>query len=358
MIYIGIYIGILIWMVIGLNKNIPIRLYIAIPFFIMGIVIGLRYNTGPDLENYAIGFSRAVARRVDLYYGMEKSYVLFSQLFDFLKLSFQAMVLFYSLSSFYFMFKGILNLKVTKAEAFIFISVFYSFGFLTFFILMRQFLAASIIFYVFTGNNCCKKEKIRNFILLLIAAFIHRGAIVIVPFFFFINNKIFNHDYVKGIMVLVSILIGGSPIVFTVIRFIVKYMPQYAYYLKKENFGQSSSVSKVIIVLTLIYLISIWLKKRYGSNDKKINLVWNGICLGLCIYYASLPLGWFHRSYCYFAMCLYCIPIYFSRFFSRKRVISFLLIIICSIYSIGTNYNIKNTAPSMIPYQFCIKLIK
>lgn len=376
MFYICLFGFLLVWLALGYVKSMPIKIYILLPLLLMGLVIGLRYQTGKDLDNYELLFSYAVNRQTEQYYGAELSYILLSQIFDFLQLDFQAMVLTYSLVSFLLIYKGLCVLQVGKREYAGFICTFYALGFSTFFILMRQFLSASIIFYAFAryGQKRAGGDLLKCFILLIAATLIHRGAVVMIPLFFLFGSKLFKRDSIKGISVILAILAGSSSLVFYMIQWIVRYLPQYAYYLEKENFGVGH-ISKVIFLLTVFYLAILCLKQKYGncppmkheaSSMDKIRsghaaaseTISRGICFCLVIYYSTLTLGWFHRSYWYMTLFLYFIPSYLLSFFSCKKATVYLYVCLSTLYIIAIFYNIKISEPLMVPYQFNLSLFK
>lgn len=359
MFYICFFGVLLLWLTVGYVKRVPIKLYIFVPLLLMGLIIGLRYQTGRDLDNYELMFTYAVNRETEYYYGAEISYIFLCQLFDLFHLNFQALVLAYSLVSFTFIYKGLCVLQTDKKEFAGFICTFYALGFSTFFILMRQFLSASIIFYAFSryGLKQARQEWPACSILLVMASLIHRGAIVMIPLFFLFQSRLFKRDIVKGLGVFSAILAGSSSFVFYLIKMIVRYLPQYEYYLNKENFGVGR-ISKVILLLTVLYLLILCLNRKYQNKQKNFEIINRGICFGLMIYYCTLPLGWFHRSYWYVTLFLYFIPSSLLSFCNLKKATAFIYVCLCSLYIMAIYYNIHVAEPLMTPYQFNLSLFK
>ena len=90
MFYVGVYILILLWLLIGLDKRIDKKLYIAVPLIVMAIIIGLRFETGRDLTNYRLTFYSIVENNNTL--DVEWSFVLLSKVIYRLGFDFQMFI--------------------------------------------------------------------------------------------------------------------------------------------------------------------------------------------------------------------------------------------------------------------------
>ena len=95
---------------------------------------------------------------------------------------------------------------------------------------------------------------------------------------------------------------------------------------------------------------------KYKSNSLSFEIISRGICFALILYYATLRLGWFHRSYWYLTIFIYFVPSYFLRYFNYKRAAAFSAVLFFSIYSIFIFSRIGILEPMMIPYKFSIML--
>ena len=364
--YVVLFLGILLWLVLGSSKLINKKQYIFIPLLILALVIGLRYQTGKDIATYEKMFDAIVhgAHYTNVQYGysIEVTFYLLTKIVNFLHLNFQALVLTYSLLSFGFIYKALLNLNLKKSEFAMFVVVFCAYEFVNFFIIMRQFLAASIIFYVFSCKADNKKKTIINILLLVFAGFVHSAAFIIIPVYLIFKLKFINKTSFKVVFLIGAIWLGTSEYALSLIERIVGYFKKYANYFTKYNFGETASVSIVLFVLLILFIVQIIVSK-IQNEPLQIGGMQNAILITFLIYFSSLTLGLFNRAYWYTAISLCMIPIYLKRSIDKsdKRigfVFSMGIFLCFSAYALYYFMNIEVIDPTMVPYMFKINIFE
>ena len=339
------------------------------------IFTGLRYDTGRDIHNYKRMFDAISSgcNYTDIGGGfsIEISYYLITLLMIKLKLKFQALVLLYSALSYSLLYLSLKNLRISKFETFVYLSVFIDFEFLTYFILMRQFLAASIIFYVFTQNCKTRKDIVFNSLILIIAGLVHTPAFIIIPFYVIFNHKKTQSILFRYIMIFIAILLGISSFA---VKFMSSYadkLGQYARFTNNPNYGEKGKYSMIILLLTLMYLLTILLINTNEidlnileiSNKMKSNLdssnINSSVLLLFMIYYSSISLSYFNRSYWYLALSLGIIPVSLQReiktiFKSKSLSYCFgtAIVLFMFLHTLFIYVNLENSDPLMIPYKF------
>ena len=126
-IYVVLLLLIYVWLTIGLFLSVDKKLYLAVPLILLMIFTGLRYDTGRDIHNYKRMFDAISSgcNYTDIGGGfsIEISYYLITLLMIKLKLKFQALVLLYSALSYSLLYLSLKNLRISKFETFVYLSV-------------------------------------------------------------------------------------------------------------------------------------------------------------------------------------------------------------------------------------------
>lgn len=361
MVYLEFLTIIVLMLILGFDKHIKLETYILIPVIFMALITGLRFETGSDLINYEFVFDWLKEGRIADY---EISYILICKLVQLIHGKFQLVVLVYAILSYLFIYKALLNIVKSKLEAATFICFFYAMMFSTYFILMRQFLAASIIIYALSRDD---ENIIVKYVFLVLAGMFHYGAFVIIPFYIIINSKLLNKNWKRIIVLAIVFLVGRGVYTLEIIDQLVDVFERYAYYIEKTNYGTNEKISVLILLLSVIYIAFLFINIRNdfkeGIFDDDLLLsadkISKGILLTLIIYFGTIMVGWFHRAYWYSYMFVAFLPLWSSRFFNKdksKIIYQFLWILVIIIYAIYFYITLEASQPNMFPYKYSLDL--
>lgn len=354
MFYFYLFIVILIMLILGMDKRISIKVYTLCPLVLMTLVIGMRYQTGRDLSNYAYVYESLKNHAI---IDIEISYIVIAKILLFFRCEFQAIVLVYAVLSFGFIYFSIKNLKMDKLDIAMFVVFFYTFAFTTYFVIMRQFLAAAIIMYAFTRSSERQNDYWITILWLILASFVHTGAVLILIIYLILSLKIWNNNLVIMLALAFAYFISKSKFVIQIIEDVVGYFPRYAYYLLKDNFGSSEETGITMYCFLIVYLLLLvydFFCKREFESKQAIN---RGLLITFGVFAASLLLGYFNRAYWYTMPFVCLLPYYFRREWGKKDwKICIVILIICVIYALYIYANMQKLDPTMLPYRFSLKI--
>lgn len=356
MFYVEIFVLIAIWLIFGLSRHVDRKVYAIVPLMIMALVVGLRFETGRDLQNYRYIFYSIVLKNKTL--NVEVSYVILSKILYKLGFDFQMLILVYSLLSYTFIYLTMIKLDLSKYEIMMFIVLFFAFGFSTFFIIMRQFLSASILLYGAIQGNKSIQEKRNKILLFALAISFHYAVLIVVIAYYLIELKIWNNRFVLFSSLLLAVFFSRSKYIIRIINSVSDRLGRYAYYLLKDNYGRFSGASKTMILFTLLFLgvliIDYLNKTEFNNRD----IIMKMSMLTLVIYYMSLALGWLHRSFWYTIMFLFLLPCWIEPCFKNKRVVYLVAMTVFSLYTISIYSRIGEVDSTMIPYKYSLQLLR
>lgn len=357
MVYLGMFSIILLFLLIGMDYRISLKRYMIIPLVMMTCIVGFRYHTGSDLNNYEFVYYRIINGIATDY---EVLYRVIVHLVHFLHLNFQAVVLIHAIVSFSFIYLTMNNMCGSKMEAAIFITFFYAFMFTTYFTIMRQFMSAAIIAYIFSRDFKSKKEYVELGVLFLLACLSHTGAIVLIPIYLLFKSKIFESNVTRIVTLAVALFIGTNSYSLAMIGRLVEYFKRYAYYTLKTNFGSSEGAAVTVIFLSAIYVYLVASAYFCEERYEKAKKVSDAMAITLFVYFITLIVGWFHRAYWYTFIFAAFIPCWFRRRIPKigKFDIGFLLILFACMYAVYFYLTLENTQPNMFPYQFRINIFE
>lgn len=350
MIYLIFLSIIILTLVLGLDKRITLTRYIQFPLIILSLITGLRFETGSDYESYRLVYDW-ILHNYDT--DFEISYVLLCQFVQLIHGNFQLVVFIYATITYYFMYCALKEYCNTKLEVAAFVCCFYSLMFSTYFIIMRQFLAASIFLYAFSVDKTRTKYS-----LFLLATFVHYGSAVIIPLYIFFTSQLFNKSWKYLVILMFAILLGRGDFSFLMISKLTYLFPRYDYYIDKTNYGVLGSVSIIIVLITLVYFFMMIVSPELNNEKierKHLKALNNGVLISLVIYYSTLTLGWFHRAYWYTYIFAALLPSLSSILFNKEKdraiIISiFIFIMVC--YSIYYFLELPNSETNMFPYRW------
>lgn len=211
------------------NKKIYLSYFII--FIMMGLIVGYRDSFGLDDAMYKNIFYN-VSNSYGINRQIESSYLLICKIVSFLGLNYQAVYLIYSLISYYSFYKGLTIYVSKNNQRILFNCLFCIFFFLDSFVLMRQFLAVSLIFLAYSYKGR------RRIILFILSVFIHKSALIaIIPMLLY---KIFERIKYKQKVIILGIL------------YILQYIP-YDYYIGKIGDSLSGHYGNYFIRTFLIH---------------------------------------------------------------------------------------------------------
>ena len=334
MVYLGMFSIILLFLLIGMDYRISLKRYMIIPLVMMTCIVGFRYHTGSDLNNYEFVYYRIINGIATDY---EVLYRVIVHLVHFLHLNFQAVVLIHAIVSFSFIYLTMNN-----------------------FTIMRQFISAAIIAYIFSRDFKSKKEYVELGVLFLLACLSHTGAIVLIPIYLLFKSKIFESNVTRIVTLAVALFIGTNSYSLAMIGRLVEYFKRYAYYTLKTNFGSSEGAAVTVIFLSAIYVYLVASAYFCEERYEKAKKVSDAMAITLFVYFITLIVGWFHRAYWYTFIFAAFIPCWFRRRIPKigKFDIGFLLILFACMYAVYFYLTLENTQPNMFPYQFRINIFE
>lgn len=356
MVYLYMFMVIWLFLLVGIDYRISLKRYMLVPLIIMASIVGFRYQTGGDLGNYELVYNRIINGGETNY---EIVYIVIVRLVHFLHMNFQAVLLIYSIISFTFIYLTMKNMCRCKMEAAIFITFFYAFMFTTYFTIMRQFLSAAIIAYVFSRDYQCKKDYIISAILFIIACLSHTGAVVVIPIYIFFRSKFFESNISKLIALLCALFIGTNTYSLKIINRLVEYFTRYAYYTLKTNFGSNEGIAITVIFITIIYIFLVGSSYFYEEKYFGAKKVTAAMAVTLFVYFITLMVGWFHRAYWYTFIFAAFVPCWFRGRYSKiagKIDVGIILILFVCVYAVYFYLTMENTQPNMFPYRFRINI--
>ena len=240
--------------------------YIVFAALVLTVVAGLRaQSVGIDTKNYAELFARIAEGRLDLAYGLETSFKYVCVVLLGIWNNFNFLYFVFALITNCFIFVRLWDFKdqisLPWATA-IYFGVFY---FMTFNI-MRQFVAAAIIFY---GTRYLVKKKYFKFLIFVAAAFLfHKSALLGVGF---IALDIFAWKHLEKWQkrLLRWMIVLGSVVV---VAFGAVIIGRYASYFDeiKFNFGLMLFFKLFIFILSVIVFSNPYTKEtdENGYSEK------------------------------------------------------------------------------------------
>lgn len=328
---------------------------VIIVFILCTLIYGCRDLGGIDDPSYISAFYNSINGQI--VYGLENSFIIISKLLGSLGFNYKALFMVYASASFLFMYISYKELCESKYEWIIVIMGFFDFLFIPTITIMRQFLAATMIFYSLI--LWMKDKKITSIIMIIIASTIHQGAIFVLLILPIIEKKI--DAKVKILLPLICIVMvytGLADILLANVGEIVPY--KYKGYLGVYNKPDIGLLHTLLIIVYFLQNIIYLFDNKELS--KRISFLENGQMIYFCLYFITLSSGWLNRLSSYFMAF---IPFIFITIISKiplKRDKNLIYIICCLASILLFSYQIiklHNSANmnSLIPYVGSFKFI-
>ena len=262
--------------------------------------------------------------------GVELSFAYISQLVDFLGGNSHLVISIYSFSSLVFIFTGVRKINKEPLFIFIFIIIFINTFYFANITLLRQTLAASILFFSIC-DFLVTNNKLKYISFVIIASLIHSTAFIFI-FMIVILNLRLNINRVIVIFSLIMLLTIFNPF-----QYLINFLPSFLLKFSKYLLGSPLPISQKIysISITLImftvffvpYFFYMKNKNRYEFRySEQIVIIF---FLMICIRGLAISMGSFGRLSIYFTLF---IPFYFYYFMFLKVELKQNMIIILCLY--------------------------
>jgi hypothetical protein len=236
--------------------------FFVLPFLILLIFLsGFRYYVGSDFANYVILFDSAAKGQL---IPVEPSYFFLSQFFSNLSFNFQSIILFYSISTYMFLFFGYKELSNSKSFMPVSLLLMYLVFYFPSLSIMRQALAGAIGFwatikFLYSGRS--------NWYVLwiLFAGFFHISALILLfsPIF-----KYIKFSRVGYLLVIILAFIFGATIFRETLTMFFDVLGINIKNHMSKGFGV---VSPVFIVNSLVLVIVFFFILPKGKNKLEGN---------------------------------------------------------------------------------------
>jgi transmembrane protein EpsG len=235
-------------------------------YVILVLLTAFRYFVGSDYWAYAHLFDDSVLGKE---VNVEFSYFLISRVLGEVGLNMQALIFFYAISTYLFIYKGLKEISINKEFLGVTLFLVYVIFYFPSMSIVRQGLAASIAFwgvYKFLKNE----EWLKFLIVLAVAFFFHKSSIVYIlciPLYLFKPSKFF---YI--VSTLFALILG-----LTVFGYMVGLIANLTGFGYKGYYLGSTPMPQTIFLINTIVLFFIFLLSLKYSNKEDyfiVNIVW------------------------------------------------------------------------------------
>ncbi len=289
---------------VGKKNMLPINVI----FFMLFLLYGCRDYGGIDDTTYINAFQGANSGAS--VYGMEKSFLIISQLLGGLGLNYKSIFLLYALIAFVFMYLSYKKLCKNRYEWIVALLGFLVFAFIPTITVMRQFTAAAILMYAFILRF--EKSNKRSLAFMGLATLIHVGASIGFWFFLLIPKRF--SVATKVIIPLMGLIIGYSGIMVEILKVIHYIVPdKYSGYLSNSN-TNTPDIGILHLILITIYLLQFIVPLVFRVETKfnrSIEFLQIMQMIYFFMYFATLSSGWASRVSLYFVLF---VPFIFKTF--------------------------------------------
>lgn len=283
------------------------------PFLlILFLLSGFRYYVGSDYDDYVFLYEHAAQGR-DV--PVEASFSLMALLLSNFEFNFQAQILFYTICTFLFAYKGLL--KVSRDRYFIGISVlfFYMVFYFPSLSIMRQALAASISFYACYAY-LKNKDFIKFSLLVLLSSFFHLSGII---YFILIPLASYKPAKIAYIVIMVFLLFFGY---FLFADFISIFATVTGFSYKGYAFGPMPISSPIFYIFTVILVLVFCYALCIANRDDYFIL--NVVMVIIAFRFLAVdykPINRLGASFSIF-LPIFIYQVIFSKFNRRSRLLA------------------------------------
>lgn len=337
-----------------INKyGLPICMIVFALFFGCRNVVAVDDKAYIDIFN---AFSNNLINVTKRYKNIEISYKLLCGFFGILGFNFKAIFLFYSITSYTFLYLFLKKMELKKEELLIFLMTFFAIGFFVYMTVMRQFLAISISLYALTFLKE-KKYKICVIYILIASAFHIFSLIMLIFIPIFNDEKIKVNVKIKIILPIIALLIGKLGIANSIIN-LVASISKYSIYTS-ENTNNAFGGSGILHYIWLTIYELQFLFKNYNKSTY-YEMLERGQMIYLTIFFITINSGFALRiSYLFLIfMCFIFITLlYRVKSKSNKYSIIYLVLISLLLFDIYTvNQQINSSRGNFGSNDFSINI--
>lgn len=325
----------------------------VIVFFLISLIIGLRYDVGTDFMNYIDLFQRY---QNDLNINLtEYGFQFMNKAIIYLGLNYWVSFLISAILINFLIFKLI---KEESQLFFLSVIILFKTGFI--FMQTNQIRQSIAIAFVFYGSKYIFRNNFKRYILCcLFAMSFHFSAVIMIPIYY-ISKKRWN-KYFLIILLFVSLLLFMNPSYLEVltkffVRIFALIFQKYDYYLR-EVFQVSSynSTGYKIILEILLTMFIILLTPNSFFNSNKRNVLYNLFIIG---FISKGLLGRFSAigrlsSYFMIFQTLF-IPSWIFQLKINMKSKKIIVLIVSIYYTFWVIWAIKNGVHGIIPYEFIV----
>lgn len=341
---------ILFFICIFINVKFKSKVASIISFIILWIVYAFRDCVGVDDITYIQAFNDI---NLGWKYDIEISYKILAKLAYGLGLNYKFVFLIYATGSMYFLYKSAdLIFKDNNRGKALYLACFFGTAFVSSMSIMRQFLAACIVFYAILDLQQ-NKHTIKSLMLCLLATFFHMGAILSIPFLIWIKQSKNIKYSTKLILIISSVIIGYMNISNDVLNLIMKFLPN-SYQLYNDSIsGSFSSAGGIIsLILLTLYIIQCCIYKKNSENNVN-NVLEIGQLVYLCLLFAFVHAGVASRLAFTFMLFVCTIPITFTERIKKEqqRYLKIIIVILMFVLYLLSLQKVSNQSNGrFIPY--------
>jgi len=239
--------------------------YYFIIWFLFALISGLRYYVGPDFTTYKEIFD-LISHNESIYItnNNEFGYIGIIKLCNFFGLNNQAVIFIMSVMTIFFLKQGFDYYLKDKEKYYyiVLIGLFIPLFYIASLNIIRQTLAASILFYA--SKYIIEKKDSKYILFIIIASLFHMSSLLFFIFYFLFKLNIPEYIYV----LISSFFVIVNP--FTMIYPLISNFP-YAFYLVDPNYSNPLSGSNLLFAILAI-LLGFIIVIILGNNNKELFL--------------------------------------------------------------------------------------
>lgn len=322
--YLSIYTisSILITKGIKRKKNV----FILLGIFILIVFAGIRYDVGTDYINYKYMYENISNKGfLEIFHSkIDKGFLLLIKMSSLVGNE----ILFFSLSSFFIIIPFVYSLKMKYSKTCISLAIFLFL--VTIFTsgmnIIRQVIAAGIVFYNF--NYIFEKCFFKYMIFLILATLFHSTAVITFPLYFLWNKKIRNINKKRAIIIVLSYII--IPFGFNVLIRIFSFIPVFSRFQSYSNIGRLGLNMSFFLNLGL-FLILFFNRRKLIKKDFRNSFFILLSFIALSMSFSGFKTTYFSRLGIYFSYSELILWGYFP-YIARKNSQNIIKIFIVSFF--------------------------
>lgn len=339
--YIILIIAILLVFII-VPKNKFTKIGLPMLFVILAVFYGIRNNIGNDDQAYIWmyqRFSKSLEGLTTAFSNIEIGYKLLSRMVGVIfNTNFKGFFLICSVISHIFLYKFVKKLELSKSEMFMFILVYLGMIFITYLIIMRQFLSIAISMYAL---YLFKEKKYKTSLMFMVfASIFHISALITLVVFPIFSEKVKINKKFLVLIPIISFILGMSGIANNLINFAAS-ITKYGVYAQGEmgKAFEGSGITHYFFIL--LYLAQFFIHKIKFIQDKPeevsnsvTDFIKKGEMVYLSVFFLTINSGFALRVSYIYLIFLPLIVITFIRNITNEKYRKVAYILLCIVFGI------------------------